>query len=505
MTHLSWNDAVIVGLIELSTSLAISAEAPDGLPDGVRPLLTRIRLPRGEVSAAALDEMVASDRLEEAARELADGGASVISFACTTGSLVRGPGFDRELVRRIEHATGVRASTTSTALVAALEALGARTVAVATPYVDALNALERRFLEAHGFEVAALRGLGIGTDPEITRVPYARTRDLVREAVAEAGEPDVVFISCTGLPTLALLDELERELRRPVISSNAVTLWHAMRLAGVEPSAAGVGSLLAGGAPPQRRDRPRAPGRPGRDRHRRRAGHRPRHRRDARARRGRGDDRRPRARRGDGRRGGGRGRPGGRRADGRRLPRGRRRARRAGARRVRAARRGGQQRRHRRAARRRMGALRRGVAPDDGRQPRRRVLHGRAAARHMLGAGGGAIVNIASHAAWMPGVGVSPAYPASKAGVLGLTMSFAAQLADRGVRVNAVAPALVASRDFGWSEAEEARRLAEYPLGAGRPEDVGEAVRYLASPAARWVTGTVLYVHGGHRRSGPWV
>jgi NAD(P)-dependent dehydrogenase (short-subunit alcohol dehydrogenase family) len=129
----------------------------------------------------------------------------------------------------------------------------------------------------------------------------------------------------------------------------------------------------------------------------------------------------------------------------------------------------------------------------------------RAVARHMLEAGGGAIVNIGSHAAWTPGTDVSPAYGASKAGVLGLTMSFAAQLAGRGVRVNAVAPALVASRDFGWSAAEEARRLAEYPLGAGRPDDVGEAVRYLASPAARWVTGTVLYVHGGHRRSGPWV
>ncbi len=129
----------------------------------------------------------------------------------------------------------------------------------------------------------------------------------------------------------------------------------------------------------------------------------------------------------------------------------------------------------------------------------------RAAARHMMGAGGGSIVNIGSHAAWMPGVDVSPAYGASKAGVHGLTMSFAAQLADHGVRVNAVAPALVASRDFGWTPEEEARRLAQYPLGAGTPDDVGEAVRYLASPAARWVTGTVLYVHGGHRRSGPWV
>jgi maleate isomerase len=231
---LSWNDAIRVGFIELSTSICMSAEVPDALPPEVKPIFTRMRLEGGEVSAAALDRMVSSDRLEQASEELADGGASVVTFACTTGSLIRGPGFDRELVARMEGASGVRATTTSTALVAALEAIGARSVAVATPYVDELNDLEARFLEAHGFEVTAIRGLGIETDPEITLVPYERTRELVLETVAEGGEPDAVFISCTGLPTLALLDGLEAELGKPVISSNAVTIWHTLALAGVQ-------------------------------------------------------------------------------------------------------------------------------------------------------------------------------------------------------------------------------------------------------------------------------
>src|SRR5919198_4724392 len=230
---MSWHEATRVGFIELSTSITISAEVPDVLPPGVKPLLTRMRLERGEVSPAALERMVASDRLEEASCELADGGASVVAFACTTGSLVRGPGFDRELVERMERASGIRATTTSTALLAALSAIGARTVAVATPYIDELNDLEARFLEAAGFEITALRGLGIDSDAEIMRVPYERTRALVLETAAASRQADAVFISCTGLPTLALLDELERELDRPVISSNAVTIWHALALAGV--------------------------------------------------------------------------------------------------------------------------------------------------------------------------------------------------------------------------------------------------------------------------------
>jgi 3-oxoacyl-[acyl-carrier protein] reductase len=130
----------------------------------------------------------------------------------------------------------------------------------------------------------------------------------------------------------------------------------------------------------------------------------------------------------------------------------------------------------------------------------------RAAIREMRrsGTSDGSIVNISSHFAWMGAPGISPAYHASKAGVLGLTMSLATHLGEEGIRANAIAPALVMSRDFGWSPEEEARRRAEYALGPGDPEDIGEAVRYLASPAARWVTGTVLYLHGGHRRSSPW-
>lgn len=248
MTEL-WDGDVRVGFIELSTSIAMSAEVPGALPAGVHALMTRLRLPAGEVSAAALGRMVDSDRLEEASRELADGGARVVAFACTTGSLLRGPGFDRRLAERMERASGVRATTTATALLAALSALGARSVAVGTPYRDELNDLETTFLEDQGFAVGAMRGLGIGADPDIARVPYSRTRELALEVAAEAPDADAVFLSCTNLPTLALLDELERELGKPVISSVAVTIWHALVLAGVRPAASGAGSLLAGRTP----------------------------------------------------------------------------------------------------------------------------------------------------------------------------------------------------------------------------------------------------------------
>ena len=116
----------------------------------------------------------------------------------------------------------------------------------------------------------------------------------------------------------------------------------------------------------------------------------------------------------------------------------------------------------------------------------------------MLAAGRGAIVNISSQSARVGRARLSPAYNATKAGVIGLTVGFSAQVAERGIRVNAIMPALVESRDFGWSPEERATRIREYPMGLGTPSDIGEAVLYLVSPAARWVSGTALQVTGGY-------
>lgn len=128
----------------------------------------------------------------------------------------------------------------------------------------------------------------------------------------------------------------------------------------------------------------------------------------------------------------------------------------------------------------------------------------RAALQPMLKAGSGVIVNISSQSARIGSKGMSPAYNTSKAGVLGLTMAFSAQVADRGVRVNAVTPGLVRSKDFGWPKEEDEGKTAEYPLGLGSPRDIGEAVRYLASPAARWVSGTALHIAGGYQKGYNW-
>ncbi len=139
------------------------------------------------------------------------------------------------------------------------------------------------------------------------------------------------------------------------------------------------------------------------------------------------------------------------------------------------------------------------------------VLNGcRAAARAMTKQGGGAIVNIASSAAYQayPHYGI---YGATKAGVVALTRVLAQELAKSGIRVNAIAPGMVDTQmagrryrnaDGSQSQEQRAAMLAEMkersPLGIpGEPSDIAQAVLYLASDASRYMTGQVLHPNGG--------
>lgn len=122
-----------------------------------------------------------------------------------------------------------------------------------------------------------------------------------------------------------------------------------------------------------------------------------------------------------------------------------------------------------------------------------------AAARQMIAQGqGGAIVNITSIEAEQPAP-LHSHYNAAKAGVLMHTRAAAGELGAHGIRVNAVAPGLIwrAGLEHDWPEGV-ARWQATAPLQRlGQPEDVADACLFLASPAARWITGASLRIDGG--------
>ncbi|MGI9520496.1 MAG: SDR family NAD(P)-dependent oxidoreductase [Hyphomicrobiaceae bacterium] len=126
-------------------------------------------------------------------------------------------------------------------------------------------------------------------------------------------------------------------------------------------------------------------------------------------------------------------------------------------------------------------------------------LVAQAAARQMISAGrGGAIVNISSSS--VRGHVLGAHYSASKTGIIGLTRSMALALADHGIRVNAIAPGLTntAQPRYQFSEAEMSEQSDLVPLGAmAQPADIADIIVFLASDAARFMTGELLHANGG--------
>lgn len=127
------------------------------------------------------------------------------------------------------------------------------------------------------------------------------------------------------------------------------------------------------------------------------------------------------------------------------------------------------------------------------------LLCSRALAPKMIAAGGGSIVNLASAAAWTnsPGTGI---YPATKAAVISLTKQMAIEWGEHGIRANAVGPGLIvtegtADRHSGDRSRERSKNI---PLRrVGEPRDIADVVSFLASDAARYVTGQTIFVDGG--------
>jgi maleate cis-trans isomerase len=166
---------------------------------------------------------------------------SVMMLAHTATSYTLGQAGEAELTERLRSEFGIPVETAFGSVVAALKSLGAKRAALGTPYSEETTLKGKALLEEFGFEVAS-HGRLDGVQNIYDETPERAYR--LGRAV-DRGDVDAVFLSGTGMPTIAILDALERDLGKPAISAASSMMWRALRIAGVRESVAGYGRLLA--------------------------------------------------------------------------------------------------------------------------------------------------------------------------------------------------------------------------------------------------------------------
>ncbi len=231
-----------IGLIYPAEGLVMEPEFHAMAPEGVSIHPTRIDL--SKTTLQGLSAMMDDNRLDVAARLYGRAPLHVLTFGGTSASFMRGIAYDKAVIARMEAALpGVPASTTSTASVKALQALGAKRVSFVGPYVTEITERGRQFFEATGFEVTGAHGLEISDNLELNNLSLER----VYEFTKKSAEPqaDVIFISCTGIRTVGAIAALESDLGRPVVSAIQATFWDALRISGVSAGKPGFVSLFS--------------------------------------------------------------------------------------------------------------------------------------------------------------------------------------------------------------------------------------------------------------------
>lgn len=183
-------------------------------------------VPLGAVSPAGLQTF--ADKVTEAMHLYRDYDPVDLAFlSCTAGSQVGGPGYDAKLCGIIREAANAREGyTTTTAVLKALRTLESKNITICTPYPADVNRMEKAYFENEGFSVGGIFGLETADPRDPKLIGRILPEDIFRFAKAHmVPGTDTMFISCTGLTAMEIIDDLEKELGVPVVTSNSCAAW----------------------------------------------------------------------------------------------------------------------------------------------------------------------------------------------------------------------------------------------------------------------------------------
>jgi len=226
-----------LGMIIPAVNTEAEPQIESMLPEGVTLHTTRLRM----IEDTPDQLLSLTERIEEGASLLADAGVDRILFHCTAVTTYAPDMADR-IRERIVAATGLPVTVTGEAVASALKAVGARNVVMVTPYVSAMNAREAAYLRHNGITVLRDYAAELTYAKDFRAIePFAWYRRAIEWRDAEA---DAYFLSCAQMRIAEVIGLLERDLGKPVVTSNQAAAWHALRQSGIHDRVAGFGTLF---------------------------------------------------------------------------------------------------------------------------------------------------------------------------------------------------------------------------------------------------------------------
>ncbi|MCP4071761.1 MAG: arylmalonate decarboxylase [Hyphomicrobiales bacterium] len=228
-----------LGFILMSTDLAAESDFFSMVPEGVAVHFTRLKTDdytTSETLARHIEKMA-----DAASRIQPDTKPDVISYSCTSGSIVIGEERIMEEIR--QGAPWAKPMCLVTGVIDALRELGARKIVVGTPYLDEINTLEAEFLLSRGFDVLDIQGLNLETGIEFGRVTPAYWKAFAHEI--DHPDAEAIFLSCGGIRSLEVVEEIEQSIGKPVITSNQAQFWSCLRRAGIMDEIHGFGQIFS--------------------------------------------------------------------------------------------------------------------------------------------------------------------------------------------------------------------------------------------------------------------
>jgi maleate isomerase len=210
-------------------------------PIGVAFFTSRVLVPGSVITYHADMEREAF----RAGRELATAGVDCIAYCCTGSGVLMGIEGDKEFCLRMERETGIPTTSTLSSVLEGLEMLRLKKLVIINPYGEAMHTAEEKFFQANGFYIVRSQSMGIDPAIKFALVTPSEIYRFCRESWDENAEG--LFISCMNFNAMPCIGSLERDLRKPVLSSHSATLWKVLRMVGVREPILGFGRLLEEG------------------------------------------------------------------------------------------------------------------------------------------------------------------------------------------------------------------------------------------------------------------